>query len=98
MALYEIVLSFEDRDEVRVTDRRPVVGEVLEIQGRSWEVTFERAPVDIRATARFVCERTVSRRERIPMQQENAVLRPRLRRLDDRHERARRRLQPSEQR
>jgi hypothetical protein len=38
MALYQVVLCFQDREEVRLTDRPPRVGETVEIAGRRWIV------------------------------------------------------------
>lgn len=38
MALYEVVLCFQDREEVRLTDRPPRVGETVEIGRRRWIV------------------------------------------------------------
>ena len=61
MSLYEIVLTFDDREEIRVTDRRPSLGDVLKMGGRTWRVAAEHAPApdtaaDVRPAARFVCE------------------------------------------
>jgi hypothetical protein len=64
MALYEIVLRYPDRDEVRVTDRPLPEGEVVEIDGTSWHVVLDREPADIRATARYLCRLSEAQRER----------------------------------
>ena len=64
MPLYEIVLCFPDREEVRLTDSPVTVGERVSISGDEWSVVVEREPEDIRATARFLCELTKQQRER----------------------------------
>jgi hypothetical protein len=38
MPLYEIVLDSGDDEEVRLTDQRPTVGEILELHGASWKI------------------------------------------------------------
>jgi hypothetical protein len=64
MPLYELVLRYEDRDEIRLTDRPVSVGQSVEIAGESWTVTLERDPEDGGATAQFLCELTLSQRQR----------------------------------
>jgi hypothetical protein len=54
MAVYEVVLRFPDRDEVRLTDRPIEVGGTLEINGSGWLVESEE-PHDGRAAARLIC-------------------------------------------
>ena len=43
MALYEILLRYHDRDEVRLTDSPLEVGSSVEIAGSAWLVQSERA-------------------------------------------------------
>jgi hypothetical protein len=64
MALYEVVLRYPDRDEVRMTDRPLPEGEAVEIGGTSWHVVLDREPADIRAAARYVCRLSEAQRER----------------------------------
>ena len=80
MPLYEIVLRRADgTDEVRVTDRRPAVGETLRIGNRSWQVVLERDPADVRATARFLCELTREQRARTrAAREQDATMRRRM--------------------
>jgi hypothetical protein len=54
MAVYEVVLRFPDRDEVRLTDRRLELGATLEIERSGWLVESEE-PHDGQAAARFIC-------------------------------------------
>jgi hypothetical protein len=54
MALYEILLRYDDRDEVRLGDSPLEVGSSVEIAGSAWLVQGERARRGRRA-ARFVC-------------------------------------------
>ena len=54
MALYEVVLRFQDRDEVRLTDRPLEVGGTLEIVGSGWLVESEE-PHDGQGAVRFIC-------------------------------------------
>lgn len=62
MAVYEVVLRFQDREEVRLTDRPLDVGNTLAIEGREWFVESREAKRG-RAAARFICVqlRTASR-------------------------------------
>lgn len=80
MALYEIVLRRADgTDEVRVTDRRPAVGDTLRIGNRSWEVVLERDPADFRAAAQFLCELTREQRGRaLAAREQDAAMRRRM--------------------
>jgi hypothetical protein len=50
MPLYELVLCFADREEVRLTDRPPGVGDTVSIDGRPWQVIRAEGPV------RYACE------------------------------------------
>ena len=54
MAVYEVVLRFQDRDEVRLTDRPVEVGSRLEIDGAEWLVESEEAR-NGNGGARFIC-------------------------------------------
>jgi hypothetical protein len=56
MALYEIVLRFPDRDEVRLTDRALDVGDTLSIGGQTWRVFGTEVPRSAVAAARYVCD------------------------------------------
>jgi hypothetical protein len=65
MALYEVVLRYPDRDEVRLTDAPLSTSSTVEIAGETWTVTLDREPTtDMAATPRFLCELTTSQRER----------------------------------
>lgn len=64
MALYEVVFRYQDRDEVRLTDRPLPEGEVVEIGGTSWHVVLDREPADIRAAARYLCQLSEAQHER----------------------------------
>ena len=52
MALYEILLRYHDRDEVRLTDSPLEVGSSVEIAGSAWLVQSGRA---WRGRARYIC-------------------------------------------
>jgi hypothetical protein len=52
MAVYEVVLRFDDREEVRLTDRPLRVGSTTEIAGTDWYVESHELG---RETARYVC-------------------------------------------
>jgi hypothetical protein len=56
MAVYEIVLRFDDREEVRLTDRPVEVGSSLQIIGSEWLVQ-RCEPRAERDGARFICVR-----------------------------------------
>ena len=70
MPIYEVVLRYPDRDELRFTDRRVPTDRLVEIAGETWSVTVEREPSDIAAT-RFLCELATSQRG--PAQQVQAL-------------------------
>jgi hypothetical protein len=54
MAVYEVVLRFEDREEVRLTDRPLTVGSSVEITGTEWLVQrFEARRKQV--AARYIC-------------------------------------------
>ena len=38
MPLYEIILDSGERQEVRLTDHPPSVGEILELHGTQWKI------------------------------------------------------------
>ena len=52
MALYEILMRYDDRDEVRLADSPLEVGSSVEIAGNAWLVQSERA---WRGSARYIC-------------------------------------------
>jgi hypothetical protein len=54
MAVYEVILRFQDREEVRLTDRALEVGTRLEIEGAEWLVESEEAQDGLEA-ARYIC-------------------------------------------
>jgi hypothetical protein len=54
LPLYEIILRFSDRDEVRLTDQQPPVGQELEIGGRMWLVGHAENGRHPDLTARYV--------------------------------------------
>jgi hypothetical protein len=54
MAVYEVVLRFEDRDEVRLTDRPLEVGSNVLITGSEWLVQ-QCEPRAERDGARYIC-------------------------------------------
>ena len=57
MALYEIVLRFPDRDEIRLSDCNGYrTGEEILIAGRRFLVTGTEPPVALSAEDRFVLE------------------------------------------
>ena len=57
MALYEIVLRFPDRDEIRITDRNGYHdGQEVVIEGRRFLVTGSEQPQAASAAGRFVLE------------------------------------------
>ena len=51
MALYEVVLRFPDRDEVRVTDQPLREGQTIEIEGHVWRVIRTEA----NGNTQFIC-------------------------------------------
>jgi hypothetical protein len=64
MPLYELVLRYPDRDEVRLTDVPPDVGETLRIAGELWTVRLASDPSNARATKRFLFELALDEAER----------------------------------
>lgn len=57
MPLFEIVLRFPDRDEIRLTDQDGYgIGEEIQIAGRRFRVTGSEPPAAGRAETRFVLE------------------------------------------
>jgi len=53
--IYEIVLRFPDRDEIRLTDRNGYhVGQEITIAGRTFRVTGSEQPQRASAAGRFV--------------------------------------------
>jgi hypothetical protein len=55
MALYEILLRYDDRDEVRLSDSPLEVGSTVEIAGSAWLVQSKRARRGRRRSARYIC-------------------------------------------
>lgn len=62
--LYELVLRFDDREEIRFTDRPLSVGEILQMDYRDWQVVSKRAPSEVQARAAFPCELAEAQRAR----------------------------------
>ena len=60
MAVYEVVLRFDDREEVRLTDRPLEVGSSLRITGSEWLVQ-RCEPRAERDGARYICIRPTHR-------------------------------------
>lgn len=56
MPLYEILLRFPDRDEIRLTDNGYRTGEEILIDGRRFLVTGKEPPEALSAEDRFVLE------------------------------------------
>jgi hypothetical protein len=56
VALYEVVLRYPERVEIRLSDRPLTVGQELELGGVTWAVVLEREASNPSASARFVCE------------------------------------------
>jgi hypothetical protein len=54
MAVYEVVLRFQDRDEVRLTDCPLEVGRSLRINGVEWLVDRHEAQQDV-GPVRYIC-------------------------------------------
>jgi hypothetical protein len=55
MALYEIVLTYPDCETSFFSDRRPVVGETLQLGLEMWYVAFEDESEFRQVVARFLC-------------------------------------------
>jgi hypothetical protein len=60
MAVYEVILRFEDREEVRLTDRPLEVGSNVNITGSDWLVESYEAPPE-HAAARYICVQATTR-------------------------------------
>jgi len=54
MAVYEVVLRFQDREEIRLTDRPLEVGSHFQIAGNEWLVQRREAGAG-RASVRYIC-------------------------------------------
>jgi hypothetical protein len=52
--VYEVVLRFQDRDEVRLTDCPPEVGHSFRINGVEWLVDRHEAQQDV-GPVRYIC-------------------------------------------
>ena len=93
VSLYELVLRYPDREEVRLTDQPVAVGDTFEIDYEEWFVVEENEPENRRATARFLCERTKEQRAlAAKMQADDAQRRVRIQRLEQRAAAQRKRL------
>jgi hypothetical protein len=55
MALYEIVLTYPDCETSFFSDRRPEVGETLQLGPESWYVVYEDESQFRYVAARFLC-------------------------------------------
>jgi hypothetical protein len=64
MPVYEIVLRYPHRDELRVTNEgpEPHSGDVLRIDGREWVVAAEDTPEHAATAIRVVCEPVATKR------------------------------------
>jgi hypothetical protein len=79
--MYEVLLRYDDREEVRITDQPLEVGSRVQIAGASWLVESEEAKVG-RKVARYVC---VELRERsVELRASSSELIGRSRELRDR--------------
>jgi hypothetical protein len=55
--VYELVLWFQGKEDVRITDQPVSVGQTLVIDDIKWLVEAQDLPRDPNATARFICSR-----------------------------------------
>ena len=55
--MYELVLWFQGKEDVRITDQPVSVGQTLVIDGIKWLVAAQDLPRDPNATARYICSR-----------------------------------------
>ena len=53
MPLYEIVLRYPDRDEVRITDHDPRVDGHVNVNGETWPLVAETRPSDASVARRY---------------------------------------------
>jgi hypothetical protein len=60
MAVYEVVLRFQDREEVRLTDRPLEVGTTVQIGGQRWVV--EGRDAERGQSVRYLCVEPRERR------------------------------------
>ena len=94
MPLYELVLCYPEREEVRLGERPLSVGQTFGINYDEWEVIWEREPADQRATACYLCVLTGEQRARAEkMREDDAAQRERIRLLEARRESLGHRLQ-----
>ncbi len=56
MPLYEVVLRYADRDEVRWTDHDPRVNGYLRLLGRQWRIVTSREASTPSIARRFIVE------------------------------------------
>ena len=61
MAVYEVVLRFQDREEVRLTDRPLDVGASMKIGGSEWVVESHQAK-NGNGAGRYICIESGDRR------------------------------------
>lgn len=54
MPLYEIVLRYPDRDEIRLTDHDPRVDGHVRINGSAWTIVAEREGSSGRVARRYI--------------------------------------------
>jgi hypothetical protein len=73
MAVYEVVLRFSDRDEVRLTDRPIEVGGTLEVERHAWLVQSEEPNYEGRAAARFICVEQQKRSRELRARSSNLI-------------------------
>lgn len=57
MPLYELVLKWDDEQEVRLTDKPLTVGKVLKLHGLDWKVTQEVPPTTSDIDRRYLAQR-----------------------------------------
>jgi hypothetical protein len=55
--VYELVLWFQGKEDVRIVDQPASVGQTLVIDGIKWLVEAQDLPRDPNATARYICSR-----------------------------------------
>jgi hypothetical protein len=55
--VYELVLWFQGKEDVRITDQPVSVGQTLVIDDIKWLVEAQDLPRDPNAKARFICSR-----------------------------------------
>ena len=91
--LYELVLRYPDREEVRLTDQPLTVGETFQIDYEEWFVAEkDDRPENPRASARLICDLAVSQRAKAAkVQADDAERRRRMTDVEPRAPKQRRR-------